>query len=72
MEIDRSDENAKLTDCYYDKKDWRACKDEVSPASHWSGPRTAKGWVLMLLQMARFKACWSAHQNDQRTETKDA
>lgn len=20
----------KLTDCYYEKKDWRACKDEVS------------------------------------------
>jgi len=25
------DENMKLTDCYYDKKDWRACKKEVSP-----------------------------------------
>ena len=24
------DENAKLTDCYYEKKDWRACKMEVS------------------------------------------
>lgn len=24
-----ADENMKLTDCYYDKKDWRACKDEV-------------------------------------------
>jgi cytochrome c oxidase assembly factor 4 len=24
------DENAKLTDCYYEKKDWRACKVEVS------------------------------------------
>ena len=24
-----SDENAKLTDCYYDKKDWRLCKEEV-------------------------------------------
>jgi hypothetical protein len=24
------DENAKLTDCYYEKKDWRACKAEVS------------------------------------------
>jgi hypothetical protein len=23
------DENAKMTDCYYEKKDWRACKDEV-------------------------------------------
>ncbi|KAA8615485.1 CHCH domain-containing protein [Pyrenophora tritici-repentis] len=25
----RSDENAKLTDCYYEKKDWRACKQEM-------------------------------------------
>ncbi|KAK8045361.1 hypothetical protein PG993_005385 [Apiospora rasikravindrae] len=25
-----ADENAKMTDCYYDKKDWRQCKKEVS------------------------------------------
>ncbi|KAK5654670.1 hypothetical protein OQA88_6993 [Cercophora sp. LCS_1] len=25
-----ADENAKMTDCYYEKKDWRACKEEVS------------------------------------------
>ncbi|KAI0145507.1 hypothetical protein GGR57DRAFT_506917 [Xylariaceae sp. FL1272] len=24
-----ADENAKLTDCYYEKKDWRACAKEV-------------------------------------------
>jgi hypothetical protein len=24
-----ADENAKLTDCYYEKKDWRVCKKEV-------------------------------------------
>jgi hypothetical protein len=24
------DENAKLTDCYYEKKDWRVCTEEVS------------------------------------------
>ncbi|KAJ4412180.1 hypothetical protein N0V91_000648 [Didymella pomorum] len=24
-----ADENAKLTDCYYEKKDWRACKAEM-------------------------------------------
>ncbi|KAF2016208.1 hypothetical protein BU24DRAFT_422559 [Aaosphaeria arxii CBS 175.79] len=24
-----SDENAKLTDCYYEKKDWRVCKKEM-------------------------------------------
>ncbi|KAK3945735.1 hypothetical protein QBC46DRAFT_371523 [Diplogelasinospora grovesii] len=24
-----ADENAKLTDCYYEKKDWRLCKAEM-------------------------------------------
>ncbi|KAI1504795.1 hypothetical protein F5X99DRAFT_349315 [Biscogniauxia marginata] len=24
-----ADENAKLTDCYYEKKDWRECKKEM-------------------------------------------
>ena len=24
-----ADENASLNDCFYEKKDWRACKDEV-------------------------------------------
>ncbi|OCK83315.1 hypothetical protein K432DRAFT_187956 [Lepidopterella palustris CBS 459.81] len=24
-----SDENAKMTDCYYNTKDWRACKKEM-------------------------------------------
>ncbi|QIW95721.1 hypothetical protein AMS68_001239 [Peltaster fructicola] len=24
-----SDENAKLTDCYWEKKDWRLCKQEM-------------------------------------------
>ncbi|KAK0750864.1 hypothetical protein B0T18DRAFT_319653 [Schizothecium vesticola] len=24
-----ADENTKLTDCYYEKKDWRLCKDEM-------------------------------------------
>ena len=33
------DENTQLTDCYYEKKDWRACKDEVSSAA-------LGGWVI--------------------------
>ncbi|KAK1753975.1 hypothetical protein QBC47DRAFT_385292 [Echria macrotheca] len=45
-----ADENAKMTDCYYEKKDWRACKDE----------------------MERFRRCWKAQGNDERTDTKDA
>jgi hypothetical protein len=28
-----TEENARLTDCYWEKKDWRACKDEVSVKS---------------------------------------
>lgn len=24
-----ADENLKLNDCYFDKRDWRACKDEM-------------------------------------------
>ncbi|CAK7213562.1 hypothetical protein SCUCBS95973_001838 [Sporothrix curviconia] len=44
-----ADENAKLTDCYFEKRDWRACKDE----------------------MERFRECWKAHRNDERTSTKD-
>ena len=25
-----AEENAKMTDCYFEKKDWRACAGEVS------------------------------------------
>lgn len=25
-----ADENTKMTDCYFEKKDWRKCKDEAS------------------------------------------
>ncbi|KAF2444824.1 hypothetical protein P171DRAFT_520925 [Karstenula rhodostoma CBS 690.94] len=28
-----ADENMKLTDCYYEKKDWRLCKKETSDPS---------------------------------------
>ncbi|KAF8867359.1 hypothetical protein BDZ45DRAFT_667322 [Acephala macrosclerotiorum] len=43
-------ENAKMTDCYFEKKDWRLCKDELET----------------------FRKCWKMHQNDKRTDTKDA
>ncbi|KAH8666007.1 hypothetical protein BGZ60DRAFT_410385 [Tricladium varicosporioides] len=45
-----SEENMKMTDCYYEKKDWRLCKNE----------------------METFRKCWKEHQNDKRTESKDA
>ncbi|CAK7568294.1 MAG: hypothetical protein SEPTF4163_006281 [Sporothrix epigloea] len=44
-----ADENARLTDCYFEKKDWRACKDE----------------------MKKFRECWKAHNNNERTSAKD-
>lgn len=33
-----ADENMKLTDCYYEKKDWRLCKKEVSSESNMLTP----------------------------------
>ena len=30
IDIRFTEEQLKLNDCYYDKKDWRACKKEVS------------------------------------------
>ena len=77
------DENAKLTDCYFDKKDWRACTAEVSSllfleqhvVSHFcTMPILCRtSWIDGVRgQMARFKACWKANNNDQRTESKDA
>ncbi|KAI9051191.1 hypothetical protein LZ554_005293 [Drepanopeziza brunnea f. sp. 'monogermtubi'] len=43
-------ENLKMTECFYGKRDWRLCKDE----------------------MDTFKRCWKLHQNDKRTDSKDA
>lgn len=30
------EENMKMTDCYYEKKDWRQCKTEVRSSSQFS------------------------------------
>ena len=65
-----------MTDCYFEKKDWRACKDEVSGLQVLLRPRAVRtdpaddgvGGAKMEL----FKACWKRHNNDQRTSTKDA
>jgi hypothetical protein len=40
LDINRkSEEQLKMNDCYYDKKDWRACRKEVSELSE-NFPRT--------------------------------
>ena len=69
------DENAKLTDCYYEKKDWRACKDEVSDANG-SSQCSQHGELTQAAtlrgQMERFRQCWKVQGNDKRTDTRDA
>ncbi|KAK9770119.1 hypothetical protein SCAR479_13224 [Seiridium cardinale] len=56
-----ADENMKLTDCYYEKKDWRACKRECPELTE---PPS--------LQMEIFRACWKRNNNNERTSAKDA
>ena len=70
---DMADENAKMTDCYYEKKDWRACKDEVC------GFLVIQDWMAAdetgcdcAGQMEKFRECWKAQGNDRRTDTKHA
>ena len=71
------DENAKMTDCYFEKKDWRACKDEVSeppPLPPWAPGATRTDPADDGVDGAKlelFNACWKRHNNDQRTSTKD-
>ncbi|KAJ4305157.1 hypothetical protein N0V90_000688 [Kalmusia sp. IMI 367209] len=60
-----ADENMKLTDCYYEKKDWRACKKE--PGQN----RKPRLELMSTLQMEIFRACWKKHGNDKRTAAKD-
>ncbi|KAG4441695.1 hypothetical protein IFR05_002829 [Cadophora sp. M221] len=76
-------ENTKMTDCYWEKKDWRLCKDEVGGwklsllaiPSHITWMKELLKLLLMFwddTQMENFKKCWKQHQNDKRTDSKDA
>ena len=74
-----------MNDCYFDKKDWRVCKQEVGsllrgtlPASesiHFALPTTISGMgeliFLTCIQMESFRECWKRQGNDQRVATKD-
>lgn len=42
-----AEENTKLNDCFYEKKDWRACKDEVCLVPIW--------WPRLLLSRTKGK-----------------
>ncbi|KAG9676127.1 hypothetical protein KCU87_g3085, partial [Aureobasidium melanogenum] len=77
-------ENTRLNDCFFEKKDWRQCKTEVSwseqPAS---GLRSLGLWASVLgslvsqaytdhsQQMEEFKQCWKKQGNDRRTDQKN-
>jgi hypothetical protein len=67
-----TEENTTLTDCYYEKKDWRACKDEVRCAVFPLPFPTLLSVPLTKSQMERFRQCWKVQGNDERTDTKDA
>lgn len=83
-----ADENMRMTDCYYEKKDWRKCKDEVRRLRVASGRKGFFFFVFLFLffffffflllllltgnQMEAFTKCWKAHGNDRRTSTQDA
>lgn len=67
------DENSKLTDCYYEKKDWRACKDEVRRDLHFQGDQRLDGRLTHRgEQMEKFRQCWKAQGNETRTDMKNA
>lgn len=61
------DENMKMTDCYYETKDWRKCAKEVrmrqSPFYRYI--------KLTIKQMQAFRECWKRNGNVQRTDQKD-
>lgn len=67
-----------MTDCYFEKKDWRLCKDEVQHTLLIEFPiqlnHLGRGVTdhIIALQMETFRRCWKAHGNDVRTSSKDA
>jgi len=72
-------ENTKMNDCYFDKKDWRACKNEVRVCIPASGPTSVLSIALLprrnadtARKMEAFRECWKRRGNDQRTSTKDS
>lgn len=83
---DATEENTALNDCFYEKKDWRACKDEVGCFAD-AAPRAFWLWAcssaclystdkqitdIEQLQMESFKQCWKRQGNNDRTDAKDA
>lgn len=70
-------ENERLTDCFHETKDWRACTAEVRRsltryASSRLEPSLTAPWNPNTIQMTAFRDCWQKHSNDRRTDMKDA
>jgi len=65
-----AEENTKLNDCFYEKKDWRACTQQVIV----NPDRLYPFWQYETdnVQMEAFKQCWKQQGNNDRTEAKDA
>lgn len=64
-----------MTDCYYEKKDWRQCKKEVSPVVLILPVQSWPGLTIDCSaqpKMEVFRECWKKHHNDERTSMKDA
>lgn len=65
-----------MTDCYFEKKNWRDCKREVRPRENrtrWADETRSHSSSMsdMGQQMEIFRECWKRHGNDKRTESKD-
>ncbi|KAB8069626.1 hypothetical protein BDV29DRAFT_161247 [Aspergillus leporis] len=65
-------EQDKMNDCYFAKKDWRACKKEVSESFGFPRMGVLASQQLNSPPMEVFRECWKRNGNDQRTQTKDA
>lgn len=70
-------EQAKMNDCYFEKRDWRSCSKEASLlnpngfAPRRRLPVLRLGADLHGLQMEAFRECWKKKGNEQRTQSKD-
>lgn len=62
----------KMTDCYFETKDWRKCKDEVGIYIYEISPLFITDILTPEIQMETFRRCWKSHGNDERTSTKDS
>ncbi|KAL6892898.1 hypothetical protein HDV57DRAFT_205505 [Trichoderma longibrachiatum] len=59
-----TDENAKMTDCYYEKKDWRACAKEASPSSAGTSNNPPLTWRgLICADQLRCSRRWRSLKN---------